>query len=197
MNSKHIWLLRHGEPVGGDSKIRGQSDDPLTELGWQQLWQATRSLKVDHVFSSPLQRCAAFGESYARQNQLAFSIIPELIEMGMGSWEGKSKTEVFTSSDMVHRYARNPSSCLPKDAEPFTSITLRAMDVLGQLAQTSEQNLLVVAHAGIIRFIMAQVLDIPIESAMRIKLPFAACVPLTLIMDETGIFGQLHWPKTT
>jgi len=197
MNSKHIWLLRHGEPVGGDGKIRGQSDDPLTELGWQQLWQATSSLQVNRVFSSPLQRCAAFGEAYAHQNQLAFTIIPELIEMRMGSWEGKSKAEVFTSSDMVHRYARNPSSCLPKDAEPFTSITHRAMHVLEQLVQASEPNLLVVAHAGIIRFIMAQALNIPIESAMRIKLPFAACVPLTVIMDETDMFGQLHWPKSS
>ena len=197
MNSKNIWLLRHGEPIGGDGKIRGQSDDPLTELGWQQLWQATSSLKVDHVFSSPLQRCAAFGKAYAHQNQLAFTIIPELIEMGMGSWEGMRKAEIFTSSDMIHRYARCPSSCLPEDAEPFTAITVRAIHILEQLVQASEPNLLVVAHAGIIRFIMAQALNIPIESAMRIKLPFAACVSLTLMTDETGMFGQLHWPKSS
>ena len=34
-----IDLIRHGEPVGG-RKYRGQTDDPLSEKGWEQMWKA-------------------------------------------------------------------------------------------------------------------------------------------------------------
>ena len=34
-----IDLIRHGEPVGG-RKYRGQTDDPLSEKGWAQMWAA-------------------------------------------------------------------------------------------------------------------------------------------------------------
>lgn len=35
----HIDLLRHGETRGGN-RFRGRTNDPLTPLGWRQMWQA-------------------------------------------------------------------------------------------------------------------------------------------------------------
>ncbi len=34
-----IDLMRHGEPIGG-KKYRGQSNDPLSGKGWEQMWAA-------------------------------------------------------------------------------------------------------------------------------------------------------------
>ena len=60
-----IDLIRHGEPVGG-SKYRGQTDDPLSEKGWEQM----RAAVGDHrpweaILTSPLARCRAFAEKLA------------------------------------------------------------------------------------------------------------------------------------
>ena len=51
-----IDLLRHGDVEGG-RKYRGQLDDPLSELGWQQLRSATsKKQNWQHIVSSPLFR---------------------------------------------------------------------------------------------------------------------------------------------
>ena len=40
MDDTIIDLIRHGQPQGG-SVYRGHGvDDPLSELGWQQMWKA-------------------------------------------------------------------------------------------------------------------------------------------------------------
>ena len=193
LQSKKLWLLRHGEPEGGDGRIRGQSDDPLTEKGWQQLEAVVQNLVVDCVYTSPLQRCRAFAEQYAQAQQLPWLVEPRLIEMGMGSWEGLAKKTVLAGTVDLWRYAQSPQSQLPSDAEPFSQIEARVGSWLQEFRQCDAERVLVVAHAGIIRFILAALLDMPIESALRIKLPFAACLSLTVQWDESRMLGQLHW----
>ncbi|MCF5955578.1 histidine phosphatase family protein, partial [Xanthomonas perforans] len=61
--SAQITLLRHGDT--GQRSYRGQLDDPLTELGWQQLRAATADGTWDAVVASTLQRCALFATELA------------------------------------------------------------------------------------------------------------------------------------
>ena len=51
--------LRHGQPTGG-SRYRGHGvDDPLSELGWEQMRGTTEGIDDwQAVISSPMQRCA-------------------------------------------------------------------------------------------------------------------------------------------
>ena len=63
MSKTIIDLMRHGEPVGG-RRYRGQTDDPLSEKGWQQMWDAAGEFRGwQHIVTSPLQRCAAFADA--------------------------------------------------------------------------------------------------------------------------------------
>ncbi len=60
-----IDLIRHGEPQGG-MRYRGQLDDPLSELGWQQMRNATANVQPwEHIVSSTLSRCADFAKELA------------------------------------------------------------------------------------------------------------------------------------
>jgi alpha-ribazole phosphatase/probable phosphoglycerate mutase len=78
-----VDLLRHGEPAGGP-RFRGTTDDPLSELGWQQM-RATvgTQLPWEVVVSSPLRRCAAFAEWLA-------GTLPPLKKGGGGGFKGGS-----------------------------------------------------------------------------------------------------------
>src|SRR3569833_5018 len=83
-----VELLRHGEPVGG-TRIRGQSDDPLSERGWQQMWQAAgEAAPWQAIITSPLLRCAAFARALAERHGLPVQVEPRFKEIGFGAWEG-------------------------------------------------------------------------------------------------------------
>lgn len=56
--SAQISVLRHGD--SGQRSCRGQLEDPLTALGWQQLRAATAEGIWDVVVASTLLRCAAW-----------------------------------------------------------------------------------------------------------------------------------------
>lgn len=60
-----IDLMRHGEPQGG-RMLRGSTDHPLSDTGWQQVTDAVMRHTVegrppyDAIVSSPLARCREF-----------------------------------------------------------------------------------------------------------------------------------------
>ncbi|RBI53432.1 histidine phosphatase family protein, partial [Xanthomonas oryzae pv. oryzae] len=81
-----ITLLRHGDT--GQRSYRGQLDDPLTELGWQQLRAATADGVWDAVVASTLQRCALFATELTQARAIPLQLDPRLREYHFGRWQG-------------------------------------------------------------------------------------------------------------
>ena len=73
MSETIIDLFRHGEPEGG-KKYRGYSvDDPLSEKGWSQMWDAIEGCKDwDCIVTSPMLRCREFSEKLSQKLDLPF-----------------------------------------------------------------------------------------------------------------------------
>ncbi len=100
-----VDLIRHGEPVGG-RVIRGYSiDDPLSELGWQQM----RFVVADYskwtiIISSPLARCLQFSQELSTKLHIPLQVEDNLKEVGFGSWEGRTPDEIQKSNP--DEYAR-------------------------------------------------------------------------------------------
>ena len=87
--------MRHGEPVGG-KKYRGQSDDPLSAEGWEQMRAAVGEHHPwQHIATSPLARCAAFSHELAEKWQIPVSEDKRLMELGFGEWEGKTPQQLM------------------------------------------------------------------------------------------------------
>jgi broad specificity phosphatase PhoE len=94
MSETIIDLIRHGEPQGGPM-YRGSTDDPLSELGWQQMRGAISALQPwQQIVSSPLLRCVEFAKETAMQNDIDLLIDEGLQEVGFGDWEGKTATQL-------------------------------------------------------------------------------------------------------
>ena len=175
-----VDLLRHGEPLGG-SRYRGQMDDALSEKGWQQMWQAVGGhTDWQQIITSPLQRCQAFADLLGERSRLPVHTEQRFAEVGFGAWEGKTRAEVEQLfPGQIARFYRDPVNQRPPGAEPldeFMSRVSRAFDEL--LSRFTGQSLLVVAHAGVIRAIMAHVLKIPPESMYRIHVANAGMTRL-------------------
>ena len=63
-----IDLLRHGDVANGQ-KLRGKTDDPLSDLGWQQMKAVIegKELTWQKVISSDLRRCQDFSVELSQQ----------------------------------------------------------------------------------------------------------------------------------
>jgi alpha-ribazole phosphatase/probable phosphoglycerate mutase len=175
-----IELLRHGEPVGG-SRFRGQVDDPLSERGWQQMRTAVDG--ADHwqrVVTSPLQRCHAFADWLAAQRGIPLSVEPRFAEVGFGEWEGYSRTELEQRSPgQVARFYTDPIAHRPAGAEPLDEFVARVTAGFEQLlADYAGQSVLVIAHAGVIRAILANVLNMQPVAMYRINVANAGITRL-------------------
>ncbi len=170
-----IDLIRHGEPVGG-SKYRGHIDDPLSDKGWGQM----RDAVADHcpwqsVISSPLSRCAAFAQELTERHGLPLAHDERLKEICFGEWEGKTKDQIsqVDSTALVNFY-NDPITYRPPGAETLADFQARIVAAWQDLlTEYAGQHVLLVGHAGVIRMIMSQVLEMPLTSMFRISVPNA------------------------
>lgn len=182
MGSSRTWidLIRHGEPAGG-LRIRGQTDDPLTELGWEQMRVTlTPHGPWEGVVSSPLLRCRAFAEAVSAQFGVALRIDPRLKEIGFGEWEGRSHHELTAEEpDRLLRFWMDPKRYAPTGAEPVEEFAERVAAAFDDLVTLyGGQRVLVVCHAGTIRMTLSRVLGFPPAHAFRIKVPYAGLTQL-------------------
>lgn len=151
---KLIEFIRHGEPEGG-SKYRGQSvDDPLTQRGWNQMWNGVGD--ADHwdiILTSPLTRCAAFANRLGAEREIPVRTLADLREIGFGAWEGMTREQLLEQRpEEFRRFYENPVVNTPEDAEKVEDFFLRISIVYDTfLKYYSENKILVVAHAGVIR----------------------------------------------
>ncbi len=188
-----VDLLRHGESVGG-ARYRGQTDDPLSHAGWQEMLRAVgRERPWNVIVSSPLSRCLAFAEAMSEEAGIPLETDDRLKEIGFGAWQGKTSEEITRyDPGVVQRFYRDPTTYRPDGAEGLAEFRNRVAgacrDILNRHAG---KHLLIVCHAGIIRMVMAQVLGIPLANLFRIKVGTACVTRVEYAEQGEEFLGQL------
>jgi alpha-ribazole phosphatase len=193
MNTTTIDLIRHGEPVGG-KKYRGQSDDPLSEKGWCQMWEAVGDFAGwQHIVSSPLSRCSEFSAALGEQRQIPVKHDARLAEVGFGAWEGLTAQQLEQAQPgVVQRFKRDPARLRPPGAEPLDVFFRRVSQAwLDILQEHSGQHVLVVCHAGVIRMVLAHVLGMPPENVYRMQIASAAVTRIVVQGEGDDAFATL------
>ncbi|NQZ09874.1 MAG: histidine phosphatase family protein [Algicola sp.] len=150
-----IDLLRHGK-VDGASALYGSTDILVTRDGFKAMQQSLK-VKPEKVFSSPLQRCAKFSQQLTKQAIL----VDELAEMNFGDWDGVPFDALNDHWDALHQFWQNPGLNPPPNGENLDNFHRRV--VKGWQLVTAHgkgQNNLVVCHGGVIRMILAHILNV-------------------------------------
>lgn len=174
-----IDLLRHGEPRGG-VRFRGNGcDDPLSEQGWRQMWQAVgESLHWpwDAVLTSPLVRCRDFAEALCSRKPTPLRVVEDLREVGFGTWEGLTLEAVRSGRAEEYRaFYADPVVNRPADAEPLPDFRHRVERALAaEVDATATERLLVVTHGGVIRSLVGWVLEIPDQRIFGLDCEYAS-----------------------
>ncbi len=162
MSETLIDLIRHGEPVGGRA-FRGHNiDDPLSDKGWQQMWDAVGEHHPwQYIISSPMLRCQAFAEALSQRHGIPFDVDPRLREVGFGSWEGRTPQQIQqTEPQQYADFYRDPVHCRPPGAELIEGFIARVSAAYAQVLEDhAGKHCLIVSHAGVMRAIIATLLE--------------------------------------
>ena len=186
-------LMRHGEPVGG-RRYRGQTDDPLSEKGWAQMRNAVSNYcPWQAVISSSLLRCVDFARELAKRHQLPLEIDARLIELGFGAWEGRTPDELTAADpEILIRFRSDPVVHAPQGAEPLTTFRDRIISAWDSLLEHhGGKHVLVVAHAGVIRMVVAHMLNAPLQHLFRLQVPNAGITRIRVEKHDGQLFPQL------
>ncbi|WP_349655827.1 histidine phosphatase family protein [Xanthomonas sp. 10-10] len=176
--SAQISLLRHGDT--GQRSYRGQLDDPLTALGWQQLRAATAAGEWDVVVSSSLQRCAAFATELAGARGLPLQLDARLREYHFGRWQGVPVAEIDRDEgEALGRFWADPLRYPPPQAEPFADFCARLSAALDAIVGAHpDRRVLVVTHGGAIRALRCMVAGKGFARMTELAVPHASLHPL-------------------
>lgn len=195
-----IDLLRHGECEGGQI-FRGTTDSLLSKTGWQQMQTAIESLprfSAEHIVCSPLQRCADFAQSLSEQKQITHAIDHSFAEISFGDWEGKLTDEVYRQSPKaVEAFWSDPVAHPPPNGERMDAFQQRVINGWDNLVTTSKgQHTLLITHGGVIRIILANLLQMPMRPLSYLSVPYA-CMSRICIYHSHGHpdWPQLSWHR--
>ncbi len=172
IKTTRIDLIRHGEPQGG-SLYRGASiDDPLSEKGWRQMWQAVGEQNHwDQIITSPMLRCLAFARALADRHELPVAVERDFREVGFGDWEGHSPDSIRQSHPGEYQaFYTDPVNNRPRNAEDLYQFGTRVATALERAASESGgRNILIIAHAGVIRAALGYVMQAPAAAWYRVR----------------------------
>ena len=174
-----IWLVRHGMPDGVDGRCHGRLDVPLSAEGIAQATQAAARLARENiaaVYSSRLRRAIETAQIVAEALRLDLRTIDALAEIDFGDFEG------MTYEDIQHQYPREFECWMRRPAENqfphgenFTDLGRRVNGVLDLLlSRHRNESIAIVAHSGVIRFLMGQALSMPNDQIFRLSQRYGA-----------------------
>jgi alpha-ribazole phosphatase len=182
-----IDVIRHGEPAGG-RRYRGHGvNDPLTEKGWQQMWDAVADCSDwQHIASSPLSRCLDFAQQLSKKLRIGYSVDDRLKEIGFGTWEGLTPDEIIANDiDALKQFYKDPIRNRPEGAEPLETFSSRVWEAYEDISRKHvNEKVLIVGHAGVIRAITANILGMDLNHVYsNLKIEYGGIVT-SIIEDE-------------
>lgn len=161
----NLYVVRHYQTrINVESRIMGWGDSPPADDWELDLLSVSHRLKkagiqFDRIYTSKLKRARETGKFFAWQLKVKkISGVAAFNEVNYGKLFRKSKKWVAGN---IPEYKTDPDFIFPK-GESFNQMRERSVDTVQHLtAKLPNQNILLVAHAGVIRGLICHYLDLP------------------------------------
>lgn len=174
MEERKIYLVRHGQiEIPVNKKIYlGQLDVDLNEKGIeqaQQLGLKMSNVSFEKIYCSSLKRTMKTAEIIGKHHDILPNTIDEFREIHLGEWEGLSFDEVKKKypKEFEKRGKEIFHYCV-LGGESFSDCNKRVMKKFYEILAETTGNLLIVAHAGVNRLILCNILEKPLENFFQI-----------------------------
>jgi len=175
MSSTRLVLVRHGEPA---EEVRGRCygrlDVALSPRGVSQAQAAARLVDegpVQAIYSSPLRRALDTARAFAEHHRVAITVDERLREIDFGDFEGLTWDEAKRRHPEVYeRWMTRPTTIEFPNGESWTALKARALDARrAMVARHPGETVIVVAHGGVTRALVADALGLADEHAFRVE----------------------------
>jgi alpha-ribazole phosphatase len=168
-----VILVRHGEAAIEPGTICGRLDPPLSAAGRSRIGRVARWLaeaEIAAVYASPARRATQTARLLAAGRALRVERVLALREVDFGAFEGLTWEEARAlDPETCAAWLARPHDVTFPGGEAFDSVSVRALAAMSSLrASRRGETLLVVAHAGVNRAILADALGMTPANAFRI-----------------------------
>lgn len=202
MNSdtKHIYLVRHGQSRANAGGVFEGAESPLTEHGIQQAQMVAERfsrIPIEVVLTSHMVRAEHTGRIIAERNGVPVEVIEH-------AGEQLRQKESYGVSKLDAQFKKFEQSLweafkMGKDtegAETFAQLHARAVHVQGALEHRPEQRIVLATHGNFLKFFMYHVLlqDLltpQIMAAMSVRMR-TKNTGITYFTFDTDKGWQLH-----
>jgi broad specificity phosphatase PhoE len=187
-----LRLVRHGEvAVPHRATLYGQLDVPLSAEGLAASLALAPRLAAGApalILSSPLQRARLLAEAVAAACGAPLEIETDFRELDRGAWAGRAREAIEAESPgSLARYTADPEAGAAPGGERESVLAARVWGaLLPRLAAHAGQRLLLVAHAHVLRVIMARVAGWGPSESLKHFAPPLGVVDLVLAADGGG-----------
>jgi alpha-ribazole phosphatase len=192
-----LLLVRHGETeLNSAQRYWGKTDVGLGAVGLRQAEQLRDRLateKIDYVYSSKMRRAMVTARSIASIHHVEVTVCPELREIDFGKLEGLNFDEVHIQYPEVAQMwvQHNPELAYP-EGESLPQLEKRITEFRTRLAKHMvNDTILVVAHSGVLRTLICQLLDLEMRNRWNIRLDLAS-LSIVETYSETAILSLLN-----
>jgi probable phosphomutase (TIGR03848 family) len=199
-----LLLVRHGRTDAAGKRLTGWAPGVhLNEDGRRQaerLVERLDGIRVDAIYSSPLERCRETAAPLAKARRLSVHVRRSLIETGYGDWTGRSIAQV-RKTKLWRTVERVPSAMRFPGGESLLEVQARAVDEVNRIAQDHPKEVVVVlSHADPIRLVIAHVAGAHVDHLHRLVVdPGSISVvalgdgaPRLLKVNDTGDLAVLR-----
>ncbi|HVX75595.1 MAG TPA: histidine phosphatase family protein [Bradyrhizobium sp.] len=162
--SKCLWLIRHAAVLGASDIIHDR-DAPA---------DVSNIAALSALHEKLPQGAAQFASPSSRTLQTAAALgldpVPDanLLEQNFGDWTGRRHEDLARELGAAyHDFWKAPAENRPSNGESFADQVVRVRAALDALPSG---DVIVVAHSGTIRAVLAIALGISPESALRFKI---------------------------
>ena len=202
-------IIRHGYSKSNEhGYFTGQTDVPLSSLGIEQANQTASFLyehfKIDHLYSSPLQRAFNTALPISKLFNLPINIVQDFKEINGGDWEEKTPEEILALyKDDYTLWLNNIGIARCTNGECMEEVQLRASNALKKLASEHDgKTIAITTHAGVIRALQCLWQKLPLTEMKNIPWVENASVSIIIynqeefIVKEIGKNNHLQTQKT-
>ena len=171
-------LVRHGESVwNSERRIQGSLDPELSPRGRRQTDLLVAHLgthlspTVAAIYASPLRRAAQTAARIAEAYRLPAVSEPNLREMFLGEWEGKTVGEIqATFPGLYERWLEDPVAFPVPGGEDLKAFERRVVEAIQRMrGDHPGADLVVVSHGGVIKAVLCHALGLDIRYLFRLK----------------------------
>ncbi len=198
--TRRIFLMRHGETdASAKGRCYGKLDVPLSDEGRLQVQRSAsliQPLQPHTIITSPRIRASDSAAIVANTCKISVQREDNFAELDFGDCEGKRYEDVERENpEFYARWMANPTDVTFPNGESYAAMAERVVRTYERLVESADHTkLLVVAHGGVNRIILAHVLGIAPEHVFRLEQTYAgiSCIdyygttPLLRVMNVTA-----------